>query len=329
MLSKVQYDYLKDTLVLKGVWDTIVKESPLIQRLPWKAVDNDIIQYNIETSMPTVSWSAVGDTIVENTGESAKRTVNIYKLIGDCDTDKGEIAKNPLQDPEATDITAKSKAMAHAVELAAILGRTSTSSNAKEPKGFLRILAEFESATTTDLDGISNSQVIPVHATSGALTMPYMDKLIDQIRPGKPDALLMSRLSRQKLNALVRASGTSGISPIELKEFGLFVEGYDNIPIFVSDWIPDNLPNNSSSVLTIATYDQSITRAADYDNTVIFAMKISEEDCTGLQVGNMTHERETFVENYDVIRNRFKWNLGFMCTKKYSMAALTGINPDS
>ena len=328
MLTKVQYEYLKHDLVLAGVWDTIVKESPILQRLPFKSIDNNIIKYNVELTMPTVSWLQPGDQITENTGTFQQRTTNVYTLIGDADTDKSMIAMNPLQNPESIDIEAKAKAMAHTFELAFIMGQTTTTSNSKEFKGLLRILAELESPTTTDLDALNNSQVIVVHASSGALTMPYMDELIDQIRPGKPDMLLMSRRARRKLNALQRASG-SAVVMTELKEFGLSVPSYDDIPIFVSDWVPDNIQDGASSVLAIANYDQSVVRASGYDSTVIFAMKVSEEDVTGLQAGGMTHERETFIEGKNVIRNRFSWNVSAMCKKKYSLAALININPDS
>jgi len=62
---------------------------------------------------------------------------------------------------------------------------------------------------------------------------------------------------------------------------------------------------------------------------VIFALKIGDEDVTGLQAGGMEHERETFIENKNVIRNRFSWNVSLMCKKKYSLAALINVNPDS
>jgi len=196
----------------------------------------------------------------------------------------------------------------------------------------LNSFAELESATTTDLDGINNSQVIAKgatgitnHDTSVALTMGMMDVLRDAIRPGKPDAYLMSRRMSRWLDSLSRASGTSGLMLIDSKLFGMQMPAYGGVPIYTSDWIPDNLPNGSSSVLTISTYDQSTTRAADHDNSIIFAMKISEEDVTALQAGSMTHERETFVEDYNAIRNRFSWNVSAMCKKKFSLAALINV----
>lgn len=332
MLTKAMSDYLKADLVLAGVWDTIVKESPLTQALPFKAVNNDIIKYNVELTMPTVSWLQPRDQITENTGTIAQRTTNMYTIVGDADTDKSMIAMNPLQNPESTDIEAKAKALAHAFELAFIMGQTTTSSSSKEFKGLMRILAELETSSTTDLDAINNSQVIGKadtgigsHDSSVAFTMAMMDTLVDAVKPGKPTALLMSRRSRRWLNALSRASGTNGLQLAKAEEFGIFMMHYDEIPIYISDWIPDNLPDGSSDVLTISTYDQSVTRASGYDNTIIFALKLGDDDVTGLQAGNMTHERETFVEDYNAIRNRFSWNVSAMCKKKFSLAALINI----
>jgi len=256
----------------------------------------------------------------------------MYTLLGDADTDKSMIGMNPLQNPETVDIEAKAKALAHAFELAFIMGQTTTSSSAKEFKGLMRMLAELESASTVDLDAIDNSQVIGKNETgitnhdiSVALTMTMMDWLVAAIKPGKPDVLLMSRRLRIWLNALSRASGSSGLMLTDSALFGIKMMHYDEIPIYVSDWIPDNLPNGSSDVVNIATYDQAHARASSYENSIIFALKIGEDDVTGLQAGNMTHERETFVEDYNAIRNRFSWNVSAMCKKKFSLAALINI----
>ena len=324
MLTTAQYDLLRPDLVLAGVWDTIVKESPITQRLPMKTVNNEIIKYNLELTMPTVSWLQPGDLIPENTGTIEQRTTNLYELIGDADTDKFKIATNPLQNPESLDISAKAKAMAHAFELAFIMGQTTTASSSKEFKGLMRILAEFESASTTDLDGLNNSQVIPGHATSAALTMAMLDELVDAVKPGKPDCLLMSRRMNRKVTSLQRASG-SGVVMIKSEEFGLTMPGYDGIPIYESDWLPDNIQDGASSVLAVANYNQATARASGYDNSIIFALKIGEEDVTGLQARVITHERETFVSNKNVIRNRFAWYPSLMCKKKFSLAALINV----
>jgi len=335
MLTTTQYDYLKSDLVLPGVWDTIAKESPIIQRLPFLDINNDIVKYDVELTMPTISWLGASDNIPENTGTFEQRTTDIFKAGGDAYTSKSKISTNPTQNVEAIDITAKAKAMAYGVETVFILGQTTTLGTTTQPKGIARMTAEMESSTTTDLDGLHNSQVVDgtfgSDGASGALTMKAMDRLVNSIRPGKPDMILMSRLAHEKLSALQRASG-GGVIMIDLKDFGLEVPSYAGIPIFICDFIPDNIQDGASSVLTIASYNPDLyptTRPSGYDNTIIFALKASTEDTCGLQVGGMRHERDEFNANKDVITNRFIWLISFMCKKKYSLATLININPDT
>ena len=335
MLTTAQYDYLKADLVLPGVWDTIVKESPIIQRLPFLNINNDIVKYNVELTMPTISWLGAADNIPENTGTFEQRTTDIFKAGGDAYTSKSKIATNPTQNIEQIDITAKAKAMAYGVETAFVLGQTTTLASTSQPKGVCRMTAEMETSSTTDLDGLNNSQVIDAtfgsDGASGALTMKAMDRLVNAVRPGKPDMLLMSRLAHEKLSALQKASG-GGVIMVNLAEFGLQVPSYAGIPIFISDFIPDNFQDGASSVLTIASYNPGLyptTRPSGYDNTIIFALKASTEDCCGVQVGGMRHERDEFNANKDVITNRFIWLISFMCKKKYSLACLININPDT
>jgi len=336
MQSLTQYAYLDRDMILKGVADWIVKESPVLKALPMKSIQGNALKYNVSLTLPTASWLTVGDPISESTGTFEQRSTDIYTMIQNAYTDKSAIALNATQDPEAIDAALAAQAMAHEFETTFIRGQTSTLSSTKQFKGLLRMLAELEGADKTDLDGSTdpgagnNSQVIAVHATSGALTMPYMDCLIDQIKPGKPDLLLMSRRSRRKLNVLARASGTSGLMVMDAALFGIKMAHYDTIPIYVSDFLLDNFLNgDGSSCLAIADYDPTKTRVADYDNTVIFALQLGEDKVAGLHAGEMKHEREEFVEDYNAICNRYIWYVGAACFKKYSLAALININPDT
>jgi hypothetical protein len=194
------------------------------------------------------------------------------------------------------------------------------------------MLAEFESESTTDLDGAvaggggNNSQVLAAGATNGATSMALVDELCDMVKPGRPDVLLMSRLSRRRLNALQRAAGNAGMIITDSALFGKQMMSYDGIPIYVSDFLPDNFPDSSSAVTTISTYNYSAARNAtsNLDNSFIFAMKLGEQGVQGLNAGEMKHEREEFIEGKNAIANRFTWYVGAMCASKYSLAVLTG-----
>ena len=220
MQTLTQYEYLDRDMILKGVTEWIVKESPLIGALPMKSIQGNSLKYNVETSLPTASWLTVGDQITKNTGTFEQRSTDIYTLIQDALTDKSAIALNSTQDPESIDVALAAKAMAHEFEKTLIIGQTSVDSTTKQFKGLLRILAELETTSTTDLDAINNDQVIAGTDSTGALTMIKVDELIDQVKPGKPDMLLMSRRMRRKLNYLSRASG-GGLTLDDAAKFGI------------------------------------------------------------------------------------------------------------
>ena len=327
MQTLTQYEYLDRDMILKGVTEWIVKESPLIGALPMKSIQGNSLKYNVETSLPTASWLTVGDQITKNTGTFEQRSTDIYTLIQDALTDKSAIALNSTQDPESIDVALAAKAMAHEFEKTLIIGQTSVDSTTKQFKGLLRILAELETTSTTDLDAINNDQVIAGTTSTGALTMIKVDELIDQVKPGKPDMLLMSRRMRRKLNYLSRASG-GGLTLDDAAKFGIKMMHYDEVPIYVSDWVLDNYAEGSSSVQAISTYDfDAAAVAGTNENGIIFAMQLGEDKVTGLNAGEMKHEREEFVEDYNAIQNRFVWYCGLACFKKYSLACMTGVNP--
>lgn len=333
MQTLTQYEYLDRDMILKGVVDWLVKESPMLGALPMKPIQGNSYKYNVSLTLPTASWLSIGDQISESTGTYEQRSTDIYTMLQNAYTDKAAIALNATQDPEAIDAELAAQAMAHEFEKTLVIGQTSVDTSTKQFKGLLRILAEFESSTTTDLDGAitpgdgNNTQVLAANATTGALTMAYMDALIDMIKPGKPDLLLMSRLSRRRLNTLSRASGSGGLYLADAKMFGVKMMHYDEVPIYVSDWILDNYPDNSSSVLSISSYDFDATRSTgdSLDNSIIFAMQLGEKKVQGLHAAEMKHEREEFVEDYNAICNRYIWYVGMMCASKYSLAVLTGM----
>ena len=327
MHNITQYEYLDRDMILKGVVDWLVKESPLLGALPMKTVQGNSLKYNVSTALPTASWMVTGGQISESTGTFVQRSTDIYTLIQNAYTDKGAIAMNATQNPEAIDAALAAQAMAHEFEKTLIIGQTSVDTTTAQFKGLLRIIAELETTSTTDLDAINNDQVIAGTATTGALTLASMDELVDQIKPGKPSMLLMSRRARRKLNVLARASG-SGLVLDDASLFGIKMMHYDEIPIYVSDWILDNYIEGSSSVQAISTYDfDAAAVASTNENTMIFALQLGEDKVTGLHAGEMKHEREEIVEDYNAILNRYIWYVGLAAFKKYSIAVMTGINP--
>ncbi len=336
MQTLSEYEYLNRDELLQGVVNWMEKESPMLRALSMKPMHGNSLKYNVSTVLPPVQWTTAGTQLSEGSGTFVQRTADIYTMIQNQYTDKGEIEKNITQNPETRDLEMAAQAIAQTFEDVLIFGQTSTTSKALEFKGLFKLLAEIESEATVDLDGATvphegnNDQVLLGSATSGQLTMAMIDALIDMIKPGKPDVLLMSRMTRRYLNTLQRASGGSSGTVLQGENsFGVRMETFDHIPLYISDWIPDNLQDGASSILDIQNHIRSTTRAGGDDNSVIFALQLGENKVTGLQAANMRHERDTFSADFDAITNRLIWQVGLAAFRKFSIAGLVNFSVDS
>jgi len=143
----------------------------------------------------------------------------------------------------------------------------------------------------------------------GTLTLAKLDELIDRVRGGKPDLLLMSRRSRRTLNEIARASG--GFLEADRDEFGRMVQYYDGIPIGLNDYIAD---------------DQAVGTSTDC--STIYAMQFGEGGLAGLTApGGLTVERVGSLETKDASRIRVKWYAGLALFNSVKLAKLVGVRP--
>jgi HK97 family phage major capsid protein len=276
--------------IKKGIIDTIIKESPIMRRLPWMTIDSNNLLYNLEQTLVGGEWVTVGDLLNESTPDFAQRTAKLYELIGNADVDNFMKATRKDQNIEAAVIEKKTKGMVYDFEEACLYGGTSTAAkflSAKCMTGLLLMLAQCETAagTVTDLDGLNNPQVVPASATSGVLTLDMMDQLRDTIKPGKPDAYIMSRRLRRKMEALARAAGNN--LEHDNSQAGMEITHWGGVEILINDFIYDNIQDGASSVLTLTSYDYTHARAAGYDNSIILALKFGEDAVCGLKNGEL------------------------------------------
>ena len=217
---------LSNDMLMQGVVETIVKDSPVLQRLPFIEIVGNGLTYNQEKTLPGIDFYDVGDEWAESTPTFEQLTANLKIMGGDADVDNFlKATRSNVQDLEAAVVELKAKALKDKFEDTFIYGNSAT--NSKQFDGIRKLID-----TTT-----AGAQVIAMGATGATLTLNKLDELIDAVKGGKPDILLMSRRSRRKINALMRASGASIIT--ERDTFGNFVELWDGIPIAVSDYILD------------------------------------------------------------------------------------------
>jgi len=320
-VTLAQAGYLCTDAIKKGIINTMVKESPFLARLPFITVEGNSYLYNLKSTATSVAFYETGDTIAESTPVWAQRSTSLTEMIVDADMDKFLAqVRSKDQDLKAAVLEQAAIDFKDKFEKIAIMGYTTDEGSTKQPKGLMRLCAECETATTEDWDGVNNTQAVAAGAAVTELSLDILDRLIDVIIPGPPDALIMSRRARRKLNTLARASGTN--LTVTQDEWGKFIARYNEIPILISDWINDNIADGSSSVTAIATLDYDKTRASGYDNTAIYAVKFGENGLCGIQNGGIETEDLGTLETKDATRTRIKWYFGLANFSKSSIAVL-------
>ena len=302
-LTLTEAEKLSNDVLLQGVIETIIKDSPILQQLPFIQVVGNGLTYNKENALPSAEFYSVGDTWVESTPTFTQVTAALKIMGGDADVDNYlKTTRSNIQDLETAVIEEKSKAVRHEFEEQFVYG--DSSADAKKFNG-IRKLIDTESAS---------DQIIACGATGATLTLTMVDKLIDAIRGGKPDLLLMSRRSRRKLQALARAAGNN--LEVEEGKLGQFVQLYNGIPVGISDWILDTH--------TVAGSVETLTTGAA--NSTIYALRFGEGALCGLTSPEMLQvERIGSLETKDATRTRIKWYVSLALFSAIAAAALIGI----
>ena len=294
---------LSNDILLQGVVETIVKDSPILQELPFIEIVGNGLTYNQEKTLPSIDFYDVGDTWAESTPTFEQITANLKIMGGDADVDNFlKATRSNLQDLEAAVIELKAKALRRKFEETFIYG--DATANPKQFDGLRKLID-----TTTASD-----QVIAAGATGATLTLSMLDELIDAVKGGKPGMLLMSRRSRRKINALVRAAG--GMMETDRDKWGNFTHLWDGIPIGVNDWILDT-HTVSSSLETSTTGGTCST---------IYAVQLGEGALCGLTApGHITAEPIGSLETKDASRTRIKWYVSLALFSSVKTAALIGV----
>ncbi|MBA7596045.1 hypothetical protein ES703_07025 [subsurface metagenome] len=283
---------LSNDILLVGVIETIIYDSPILQLMPFIEIVGNGLTYNQENEAATAAFYDVGDTWAESTPTFTQKTATLKILGGDADVDNFlKATRSNIQDLEAAVVQLKAKAVQQKFEDTFINGDTTS-----DPKSF---------------DGIDTlcdvNQTVSMGANGATLTLEKLDELIDKLKGGKPEMLLMSRRSRRKLTALSRAAG--GVLVTDRNQFGQMVEFYDATPIGVCDWIADDNTVGSSE-----------------DCSTIYALKFGEGAVAGLtSPGGLQVERVGSLETRDASRTRVKWYVSIAAFNTIKLAKLIGV----
>ncbi|MFN8536177.1 MAG: phage major capsid protein [Thermomicrobiales bacterium] len=295
-LTLVEASKLTQDMMVRGVIETIVSESMVLNYLPFAEVVGNALTYNQENALPAADFYAVGDTWVEGTPTFSQKTAKLAILGGDADVDNflQQTYANP-NDLAAAVVAAKAKAVGRKFSDTFFNGDTAV--DAKSFDGLHKFIPSGQR-----LKANNNN------ANGGALTLDDVDAFIDLVKPGKPDAIFLSKRTRRKLKQLRRSA--SNIIEVEVDQFGRRVEFYDGIPLVVDDFILDNRTVGTSSGICSAMYAVQF----GYARGVL-----------GIHNGGVQIEEVGSLETKDATRRRVKWYSAVVNFRDIACAALEGI----
>jgi len=302
-LTLAEAEKLSNDVLLQGVIETVIKDSPVLQELPFIQIVGNGLTYTREKTLPTVDFYDVGDTWVESTPEFDQVTAVLKILGGDADVDNFlKSTRSNIQDLQGAVIEQKAKALRHQFEQSFLYGNAAVS-----PKQFDGVVKLIDTATASD-------QLIAMAATGATLTLAKIDQLIDAVKGGKPDLLLMSRRSRRKIVALARTAGQN--MEVGQGKLGEMVQFYNGVPIGVSDWILD----------THTLVDSLETAYTGGVCSTVYALSFGEGALCGLSSPEMLQvERMGSLETKDADRTRLKWYCSLALFSAVKAAALIGV----
>ncbi len=279
-------------MMTRGVIDTIVQESRILQLLPFQEVVGNSYLYNQELTLSTVNFYAPNDNWSEGTLTVQQKVAHLSILGGNADVDSFlQRTYANVNDLRTVAVQNKAKAVAYSFENTFLNGDISL-----DPNSFNGIAKLVDPTQKIAVGG----------ANGGQLTLDYMDQLIDLIKPGKPDLILLSRRSRRKLMSLLRGAGN--LFETDVNNFGQRVEFYAGVPIAIDDFQPDNLTVGTST-----------------DCSSIYVMKLGDAGVMGLTNGGIMTEQVGNLPDQDAWRVRIKFYCGIASKALHSLAVANGV----
>lgn len=259
-VTLTQAQALSTNMLQRGVIQTFIDESPVLDRLPFMEIEGNAYQYTQEQSLPGIAFRAVNAGYTESTGAVVNATVGLKIFGGDADVDRF-IARTlgNLNDQRAVQTRLKAKAAA---------------------MFFTLNFFEGDSTTPEQFDGLrkmlTGNQVVVAGANGATLTLSMVDSLIAAV-PGGPDVIYAPSQAISKINALVLATGAT--VPVERDQYGKLVRMYAGIPIVDPGFAADGTTQ-------ILAYDE--TQGASAVTTSLYAVKFGEQEfVSGLTNGGI------------------------------------------
>lgn len=292
-LTLVDAAKLSTNQLAKGVIETFIQESVILDRLPLMPIEGNAFAYNQEGALPGIAFRAVNGSYDESAGAVNQLTEILYIMGGDVDVDTYIVeTRGNVNDQRAIQTRAKVKALKVGFQDAFFNGDHTNDST------------QFDGLKTR----LTGTQVLSAGTNGlGVITggHDFLDKLDDLFAAvtGGPDALYMNDLIKAKLRSSVRRLG--GWQTYKEVETGKMIDFYNGVPILD----PGLKADGSTRILP-----QTETVGSSNATSSIYAVKFGESEVdaavTGLTNGGIKVKDLGELQSKPAFRTRIEAFIG-------------------
>ncbi|WP_284252890.1 major capsid protein [Litorihabitans aurantiacus] len=301
---------MSETQLQRGVVETFVQESSILDRLPLMNIEGNAYAYNREATLPGVAFRSVNEAYTESTGTVVQATESLVILGGDADVDRFIVqTRGDLNDQRAIQTRLKVKAASYKFQDAFFNGDV-----AVDPKGFDGLKKRLTGAQVIDAATNGLGPVAGGHDFFDAL-----DALIGAVPglEGSNGAIYANRAVQARIISSLRRLGGADFVNESLTNKRVLT--YNGIPV-----LDPGLTAAGAAVLPL-TETQGTSTASSSIYAVRFGEDETDQGVTGLTNGGVQVDDLGQLQEKPAYRTRIEFYCGLATFGGRAAARLRGI----
>lgn len=307
--AKLSQSYLQ-----KGVLETFVQSSAVLDRIPFMTIQGNAYSYNEEATLPGVAFRAVNGSYAESTGTVNQKSESLVITGGDADVDKFIVqTRGDVNDQRAVQTALKVKALSYQFQNTFFNGDTAV--DALSFDGLKKRLIGDQVKTGAG----ANGDAILTSATTIHAFFNSLDELVASVPglDGGNGALYANAAIIGKIKSAARQISADVF--VEKDANGKRQVVWQGIPIL----------DAGSTAAGVAVLPQTETKGTSAFTSSIYAVKFGESEgdqaVTGLTNGGVQVYDLGELETKPAYRTRIEFYTGVAVFGGKAGARLTGV----
>lgn len=303
----------QDTLA-KGVLETFVQTSPILDRIPFMEIAGNAYAYDEEATLPGVAFRSVNEAYAKSTGTVNQKSEKLVILGGDADVDRFiQQTRSNVNDQRAEQTALKVKAISYKFQETFFTGDSSV-----DTKSFDGLRKRLTGKQV--IDAAANG--MPILGSSNADIHQFLDKL-DELLAAVPGinsangAIYASAAIIRKIGSAMRH--ISYDTTLQQDIAGKRVMQWNGIPILEAG----QTPAGKEILDTTETQGTATNTASIY--AVKFGQGEGDQGVTGLTNGGVMVEDLGQLQEKPAYRTRIEFYCGLGVFSGKAAARLKGV----